>query len=375
MTPSLFDAVNNKSVVDEWSYSSALGPTETEKRLSKHWDSFITLDDIESIARAGLNHVRIPIGYWAFEVRPGEPYVSGQLPYLIKALGWCKQNGVRVIVDLHGAPGSQNGFDNSGHKGPVEWASPSNVDRTLKVLKTLFDELARDEWDNVVTAFQALNEPAGYISSEFLETYRKFLQDGYDLLRPPRSSSPSLKFNIHDAFQSLPSWSSSPFLADNKKYHSISLDTHIYTIFDDAGVAMSLDKRVKKICAKGKMLKEVGKGAGLIVGEWSPAITDCAENLNGQGTGSRYDGSFPKSSRVGSCSGMSGDGSNFSESYKESLRRFWEVQVSTYEASTNGWVMWSWKTENADDWSWQAGLNGGWIPEDLTERKFGDQCS
>lgn len=57
-----------------------------------------------------LNHVRIPIGYWAFQVGPGEPYIQGQLPYLKNAVQWAGNHGLKVIVDLHGAPGSQNGF-------------------------------------------------------------------------------------------------------------------------------------------------------------------------------------------------------------------------------------------------------------------------
>lgn len=61
-----------------------------------------------------LNHVRIPIGYWAFEVGPGEPFIQGQLPYLQQAVGWAQSNGLKVIIDLHGAPGSQNGFVHPG---------------------------------------------------------------------------------------------------------------------------------------------------------------------------------------------------------------------------------------------------------------------
>ena len=57
-----------------------------------------------------LNHVRIPIGYWAFEVGSGEPYITGQLPYLESAVQWAGNYGLKVIIDLHGAPGSQNGF-------------------------------------------------------------------------------------------------------------------------------------------------------------------------------------------------------------------------------------------------------------------------
>ena len=56
-----------------------------------------------------LNHVRLPIGYWAFEVGPGEPYISGQQAYLQKAVTWAAKYNLKVIVDLHGAPGSQNG--------------------------------------------------------------------------------------------------------------------------------------------------------------------------------------------------------------------------------------------------------------------------
>jgi glucan 1,3-beta-glucosidase len=65
-----------------------------------------------------------------------------------------------------------------------------------------------------------------------------------------------------------------------------------------------------------------------IVGEWTPAMTDCAKYLNGRGVGSRYDGSFPGSARVGSCSGLTGSGSTFSGDYKTFLRQTWEAQVS-----------------------------------------------
>lgn len=49
---------------------------------------------------ARLNHVRLPIGYWAFDVSGGEPYHQGQLPYLQKAVTWAGNHGLKVIVDL-----------------------------------------------------------------------------------------------------------------------------------------------------------------------------------------------------------------------------------------------------------------------------------
>ena len=49
-----------------------------------------------------LNHVRLPIGYWAWDVSAGEPYIQGQLPFLTKAVTWAQNHGLKVIVDLHG---------------------------------------------------------------------------------------------------------------------------------------------------------------------------------------------------------------------------------------------------------------------------------
>jgi len=54
------------------------------------------------IASVGLNHVRIPIGYWALNPVDGDPYVQGQLAILDNAIGWAKEAGLKVMLDLHG---------------------------------------------------------------------------------------------------------------------------------------------------------------------------------------------------------------------------------------------------------------------------------
>ena len=54
-------------------------------------------------------------------------------------MGWCQELGLKVVLDLHGAPGSQNGFDNSGKRGEVGGIRPdgglANGNRTLFVLE------------------------------------------------------------------------------------------------------------------------------------------------------------------------------------------------------------------------------------------------
>jgi glucan 1,3-beta-glucosidase len=100
ITPSIFEAAGD-SAVDEWTLSQTLA-NEGLSRLSAHWNAWITADDFTQIASLGLNHVRIPIGYWAINPLPSEPYVQGQLQKLDQAIGWARNSGLKVIIDLHG---------------------------------------------------------------------------------------------------------------------------------------------------------------------------------------------------------------------------------------------------------------------------------
>jgi hypothetical protein len=102
ITPSLFEPFTAGNVVDEYTFTQALGQTAAQNQLEAHWNSWITQDDFNEIASMGLNHVRIPIGYWALNPLPGDPYVQGQLPILDNAIGWARSAGIKVLLDLHG---------------------------------------------------------------------------------------------------------------------------------------------------------------------------------------------------------------------------------------------------------------------------------
>ena len=103
ITPSIFDQwADQTTVVDEYTYTQTLGQSEASSRLTNHWNTWITQDDFNQIAAAGLNHVRIPIGYWALAPLDGDPYVQGQLPILDQAITWARSAGLKVLIDLHG---------------------------------------------------------------------------------------------------------------------------------------------------------------------------------------------------------------------------------------------------------------------------------
>ncbi|KAN0066276.1 hypothetical protein ACQY0O_000370 [Thecaphora frezii] len=362
ITPSLFDSTNDGRVVDEYTFGKYVG--DAERRLQAHWNSFITEDDFRQIAAAGLNHVRIPIGYWAFDTSRNEPYVrSNQFYHLTQAVRWARKYGIKVLIDLHGAPMSQNGYDNSGQKGDAKWATDqSNADRAKAAVVQIANRFAAEEFAGTVTIIELLNEPAGYLGGNLVAFTQQYY---YDAFYAVREKFANVAIMIHDAFQPLASWNG--FMRP-PQFEQVLLDTHIYTVFSPAENAMSNQQRLSTICDKTSSLQSSQQNLYTVVGEWTPAPTDCARYLNGRFVGARYDGSYGGDSyRIGSCSGKTGDGSNFSTSYKDYLRQMFETQVSVYERGS-GWIMWTWKTEAAADWDYQRGLQQGWITRNLNSR-------
>lgn len=75
----------------------------------------------------------------------GEPYHQGQAPYVERAVGWARNHGLKVLLEIHGAPGSQNGFDNSGQFGtPRFHENPQNAVRLKNVLNGLAKKYASE---------------------------------------------------------------------------------------------------------------------------------------------------------------------------------------------------------------------------------------
>lgn len=100
-------------MIDEYTFTQQLGPAEAQNQLEAHWKSWITQSDFNEIASVGLNHVRIPIGYWALNPLPGDPYVQGQLPVLDNAIKWARNSSLKVLLDLHGGIVSKLLYGNS----------------------------------------------------------------------------------------------------------------------------------------------------------------------------------------------------------------------------------------------------------------------
>lgn len=205
ITPSIFRSLNG--VDDEHSLGAQLGQERALSILKPHWDSWVTLGDFQKIAGAGFNTVRIPIGYWAFQKHRDDPYIQGAAPYLDTAIGWARSTGLKIWIDLHGLPGSQNGFDNSGERTQPRFLTGDTAQHAVNVLAQISEKYAKPEYQDVVVAIELANEPL-LTNADGL---RQFYRDGYQAVRRI-SDTPVV---LSDAFQSAKTWDGFLSLGDN----------------------------------------------------------------------------------------------------------------------------------------------------------------
>ncbi len=130
----------------------AEGLIELEKTFR---NNFITEGDMKNVAGLGMNCVRLPFNYRLIEPTPYR-YSKEGLHFLDEAVRWAKKYNVRVILDLHAAPGAQNHQWHSDSLGVAKlWASPSHQKRVYALWEMLADRY-KDE--GAVAGYDLLNE-------------------------------------------------------------------------------------------------------------------------------------------------------------------------------------------------------------------------
>ncbi|KAF9234083.1 glycoside hydrolase family 5 protein [Melanogaster broomeanus] len=139
-------------------------PKTVDATFARHWDTWFTQDDVSQLENAGINTVRVPLGYWIVEElvdRPAEAYPRGGLAYLRRGLGWLQAAGMQVILDHHALPGVQTpGQQFTGDcTTDVQFYTPHNYARAL-VWTAVMTTLAHlDPCFGSVFAIEAINEP------------------------------------------------------------------------------------------------------------------------------------------------------------------------------------------------------------------------
>ncbi|KAK5134041.1 hypothetical protein LTR08_007046 [Meristemomyces frigidus] len=352
ITPSIFEATPD-NVVDEYTLCQTLGATTAKNRLESHWSSFIQEGDFSEMKDFGINMVRIPIGYWSVSPLSGDPYVQGAYTFLGEALDWANAQGIKVMIDLHGAPGSQNGFDNSGRRGSIGWTQGNTVAQTITALNKIRDDHASHP---AVAAIELVNEPMG--PSLDMDTVRQFYMNGWGNLE-----NSNVAVTFHDAFEGVNAWNDW-----GSGMWNLLLDTHHYEVFDAGSLQLSVGEHVSTACGFGGAMATNNKWT--IAGEWTGAMTDCAQWLNGRGIGARYDGTYSVSgqgsSYIGDCAGKyQGTVAGLGLADHNNIKTFISAQISAFEKA-DGWIFWTWKNEAAPEWHFQNLTQAGLVPQPLS---------
>ncbi|MGN0521073.1 MAG: glycoside hydrolase family 5 protein [Eubacterium sp.] len=278
MSPALFEGTDAD---DEYYLPQELPEEVYKARIKLHRSEYITERDFVKIKSMGMNSVRIPVPYFIFGDRP--PFI-GCVEELDKAFAWAEKFGISVLIDLHTAPLSQNGFDNGGICGVCKWSqTPEEVEFVLTVLERLAKRYGKHK---ALLGIEPINEPvteemwyfmdvqgrypardkelAKGSKPNSIEFIRKFYIDAYDRVMPHLSEDKY--FVIHDAFM-LESWKD--FMRE-EKYKNVILDTHQYLMVAEAyGCEQTLNgyiKYIQEVYAKG--IAEMEQYFPVICGEW-----------------------------------------------------------------------------------------------------------
>lgn len=387
--PALQETVfgNQDYPVDEWHLSSAFSDQEIATRwLNYHFENFLKKQDLQTLKDAGITHVRVPLPHWILgDIREDEPWIAAdRWKYFTRMCGWAREIGLEVWPNIHTAPGSQNGFDNSGiqytEKTCDGWSNnDENIQKSLDVLHQVADRIKKDGLDDVITGFGLLNEAFGDCDKF---KYQQFLDNGFEIMRS--TLGPDISLYVADLFQAN-LFDDGQWWLDSK-YQGTYLDSHYYNIFDAYSRAMSPQEHVDEVCQpeKGKRVDDCcfeddadakpSQGVGRIVTEWSAAF-DCmpGDLLEVVMKEIQETGVAPLFDRQ-----LSSDRQAF-------LRKFMQAQIVAYEKAdisglSTGWFFWTLKTEGSAyaEWDFLRGLKEGWVPEivepDVTSQSIYGTC-
>ncbi|XP_006458234.1 hypothetical protein AGABI2DRAFT_63154 [Agaricus bisporus var. bisporus H97] len=377
VVPGLFEKYHSTSSppVDEWTLSEAMRADTGSggiNQLEDHYKTFITEKDFAEIAGAGLNYVRIPIGYWAVEARDNEPFLAHvSWQYFLKAIRWARKYGLRINIDLHALPGSQNGWNHSGRLGTIGLLNGpmgfANAQRSLDIIRVIAEFISQPQYRDVVSMFGFINEPQGSVVGQ--EALSSFYLEAYKIIRTAGGTGEGNGpfATIHDAFFPRDRWAGIFPNADR-----MALDSHPYLCFGPQSDS-PMSSYQKTPCSNwGSSVNNSMANFGLsVAGEFSNAVTDCGLWLNGVDLGTRYEGTYIDSpERIGDCAIWT-DWTKYDDKMKADIKNFALASMDALQ----DYFFWTWKIGNSSAsgkvecpaWSYQLGLEQGWMPKDPRE--------
>jgi endoglucanase len=144
-----------------------IGDREASRFWTEFRDVYVAEEDIRFIKAAGFNTVRVPL-HWRIFVKTDEDgadrFAGPGWPLLDRLVAWCRQYGLRVILDLHAAPGGQTGVNHDDGPGfPLVFYVPRYRQLTIALWRAL---AAHYRDDPVIFGYDLLNEPISPYNDE-----------------------------------------------------------------------------------------------------------------------------------------------------------------------------------------------------------------
>lgn len=342
MTPSVFEGLQ---ATDETTWCAELGAAATQ-RLQQHWNTFITREDFVWLHEHGINAVRIPVGHWIFGAdypyhrSYGEhryPFVEGGLAVLDRAFAWAKELELKIVLDLHAAPGCQNGFDNGGIKDVCEWHTQADYrEHSLSVLERLAE---RYHAEPALHAIEVLNEPRWDVPTDYLKSYNV---DAYRRIRQ-HCSADKVSVVFHDGFRSFEEYLG---FMQTPEFVNVVFDLHRYQCFERGDIDSDIYTHIHKASGQWKseadaIINQLGLPA--YCGEWSLGLDLKVVSLWADG---------PFNHALEHMDQFQQD---------TAYRGYAAAQLLTFEKYL-GWFFWSYKTETTPAWCFRECVNRGWLP-------------
>ena len=137
--------------------ANRFGASKRDELVSTYENNYWTTQDFDNCAEMGMSVIRLPFTYMNLCDDNGnlKSNAFDRLDWFVQN---CSQRGMYVILDMHGAFGSQNGMDHSGeiNDGKQLYYNQSNKDKTLNLWKKIAEHF---KGNPAVAAYDILNEP------------------------------------------------------------------------------------------------------------------------------------------------------------------------------------------------------------------------
>ena len=149
------NASDQRTMMD--TLANRFGSSTRDDLVATYENNYWTTQDFDNCAEMGMSVIRLPFTYMNLCDDNGN-LKSGAFDRLDWFVSNCRSRGMYVILDMHGAFGSQNGMDHSGavNDGTQLYYNQGNKDKTLNLWRKIAEHF---NGNPAVAAYDILNEP------------------------------------------------------------------------------------------------------------------------------------------------------------------------------------------------------------------------